>query len=294
MLNATKPSEASARAGLDEIRGFFAKLMAAAAEADDPRLEQAFASVPREAFLAPGPWLIQVTRGKYVATPSADPAYLYQNVVVAHDPARRINNGEPFLHARWIGAVAPQPGETVCQIGAGTGYYTAMLAALVAPGGAVTAFEIDDALADTARAHLAPYENASVVRGDATRLPLPRSDLIYVNAGVVAPPAAWLQALKPQGRIILPWRPADDVALTLLIRRGAGGFAVQPIGQSWFIPCVGASDPAICRKPPSHSEATSARSLWLASERAPDASAVAIYDDVWLSSTELAADSRDD
>ncbi|MBB5047902.1 protein-L-isoaspartate(D-aspartate) O-methyltransferase [Rhodopseudomonas rhenobacensis] len=291
MSKATQRSGAvAAAARLDEIRGFFARLMAATAESDDPRFERAFASVKREAFLSPGPWQIQVTRDKYVATPSDDPAYLCQNVVVAHDPTRRINNGEPFLHARWIGAVAPQPGETVCQIGAGTGYYTAMLAALVAPGGTVTAFEIDDVLADTARRNLAPFKNAAVVSGDATRLPLPRSDVIYVNAGVVAPPAAWLQALNPQGRIILPWRPADDIALTLLIRRVAAGFTVQPIGQSWFIPCVGASDLAICRRPPSHSEAAAARSLWLVRERAPDADAVAIYDEVWFSATELAAD----
>jgi hypothetical protein len=50
---------------------------------------------------------------KYLETPSADPAYLYQNTLVALNADKRINNGEPCLHAAWIGAVAPKPGETV-------------------------------------------------------------------------------------------------------------------------------------------------------------------------------------
>jgi len=47
---------------------------------------------------------------RYLETPSADAAYFYQNNLVALDTDKGINNGEPFLHAGWIGAVAPQPG----------------------------------------------------------------------------------------------------------------------------------------------------------------------------------------
>src|SRR5712671_2759911 len=105
------------RASLDEIRGFYARLMVCASRSRDPRLERIFELVPREAFLPPGPWKIMVGE-KYLETPSADPAYLYQNTLVAIDAAKGINNGEPFLHAAWIGAVAPQPGETVAHVGA--------------------------------------------------------------------------------------------------------------------------------------------------------------------------------
>uniref|UniRef100_UPI0036729C69 hypothetical protein n=1 Tax=Pectobacterium cacticida TaxID=69221 RepID=UPI0036729C69 len=52
---------------------------------------------------------------------------------MALDDAKGINNGEPFLHAMWIGKLALRPGEAVCHIGAGTGYYTAVLARLVSP-----------------------------------------------------------------------------------------------------------------------------------------------------------------
>ncbi|MBS1183039.1 MAG: protein-L-isoaspartate O-methyltransferase [Proteobacteria bacterium] len=274
----------SARASIEEIRGFYAELMAAASLSSDPRLERAFAAVPREAFCARGPWKI-VVNGRYVETPSADPVYLYQNVLIALDDTKGINNGEPSLHAAWLGAVAPQRGDAVTQIGAGTGYYTAILSMLVLPTGTVTAFEIDERLADSARHNLAPYEGVTVIAADATRQPLPRSDVIYVNAGVAAPPADWLRALKPGGRMIFPWRPSEKVALTLLARAESGGFSVTPLMRSWFIPCVGASSEISALKVPrSFAEAQSIRSIRITAERAPDESAIAIYPDVWLSS----------
>ena len=63
---------------LDEIAGFYATLMAAAAKSADPRLERVFKLVPRQAFFPPGPWQI-MTGERYHTTPSADPIYLYQN-----------------------------------------------------------------------------------------------------------------------------------------------------------------------------------------------------------------------
>lgn len=160
--------------------------MAAASRSSDPRLERAFELVPREAFFPPGPWKIMVNL-RYFDTPSADPVYLYQNALVALDADKGINNGEPSLHAAWIGVVAPQRGEAVTHIGAGTGYYSAILSMLVLPTGSVNAFEIDGNLAKKARLNLEPFEGANVVNGDATQKRLPKSDVIYVNAGVAAP-----------------------------------------------------------------------------------------------------------
>jgi protein-L-isoaspartate(D-aspartate) O-methyltransferase len=227
---------------------------------------------------------------RITSRPGADPVYLYQNLLFALDVGKRINNGEPFLHAGWLGSVAPKPGEAVCHIGAGTGYYSAILSVLTLPGGIVRAFEIDETLAHKARDNLGPFENVSVTTGDATKLPLPPSDLIYVNAGVVAPPLSWLRALRPQGRMIFPWRPADTVGLTLMLTRTGATFKVKPLGPSWFIPCVGASSEEECTKIPDNREARSARSAWLTADRKPDGTAVAVYKQMWFSSAEIAAD----
>lgn len=267
---------------LDEVRGFHAKLMAVASGSHDQRLERVFELVPREAFLGPGPWKVWVNR-RYVETPSTNPIYVYQNGLIALDDAKGINNGEPYLHAAWIGAAAPASGEVVVHVGAGTGYYSAILSMLVLPKGRVQAYEIEESLAHRAAYNLDPFEAVSVVHGDATAVELPDCDLIYVNAGVVSPPGAWLRALRPNGRIIFPWCPSSSVSLTLLMTRSESGFAVRPLGPSWFIPCIGASDPAECTKAPSPSQVRSITKAWLTVDRAPDETAVAVCRDVWFS-----------
>lgn len=278
------------RASVTEIRAFYAKMMAAASGLADERFERIFELVPREAFLAPGPWRIMAQNRRYLETPSSDPAYLYQNVVVALDATEGINNGEPFLHAAWIGAIAPMPGETIVQIGAGTGYYTALLSMLVLPKGHVHAFELNPDLARRARQNLEPFECVTVIDGDATKLPLPEADCIYVNAGVLAPPAKWLEALRPGGRMILPWDANETTGLALVVRRTRFAFSVCPLMPAWFIPCVGASDINLRIKAPNSVDAWSIRSVWLTRNRSPDETALAIYKDVWFSS---AADSEE-
>ena len=272
---------------LDDVRSFFASMLAAASGSSDPRLQRIFADVRREAFLPPGPWQIMVDHC-YLTTPSADPIFLYQNVLVALDAARGINNGEPFLHAKWIGKTALQAGESVVHIGAGTGYYTALLAELVRPGGTVTAFELQPTLAAAAKQNLKPYSNVSVITGDAVMEAIPAADLIYVNAGVVAPPLSWMQALKPNGRMILPWRPNSETGLAIMIRRCDDGFEVEPLMHAYFIPCVGASNAATTQKTPSYVDAWRSRSIRLRATTAPDETATAIYADLWFSSRQVA------
>ena len=270
-------------ADTDEIRGFFAKQMFIASRSADPRLERTFELVPREAFLPPGPWKIQI-EASYVDTPSADPAYIYQNVLVALDAGKGINNGEPLLHARWIGAVAPQPGETVTHIGSGTGFYTAILSMLVRPGGRVIGFEAEPSLASAAVRNLEVFENASIIAGSAASSELPPSDVIYVNAGVAAPPEPWLTALRPAGRLIFPWRPSQAIGIAVIVTRVASGFAMRPLMPAYFIPFIGTVD--VCENPliPNHNSAWRARSIHLHRDRQPDDSAIAIYEQVWFSS----------
>lgn len=271
---------------LNDVRKSFAKEMVRVSGSPDPRLEMIFCSVLREGFLPPGPWKLLV-EGRYVETPDSDPVHVYRNSVIALDARKGINNGEPHLHAKWIGAVAPQPGEAVTQIGLGMGYYSAILSLLVQPGGRLTGFEIESDLAETARRNLAGFENVSVITGDAAALELPPSDLIYVSAGVAAPPEQWLAALRLGGRLIFPWRPTAEVALAMLVKRVPAGFEARPLMSSWFIPCAGASSPKGSALAPTPSSARRIRSLHFTRKQAPDENAVAIYAHVWFSSAEV-------
>src|SRR6185503_17380813 len=128
---------------------------AAAARLTTPGLQDAFAAIPREAFLPPGPWLVVGEGQKPQQTPDADPRQVYENVSVAIDPARQLFNGAPAFLARMIDKLALRPGLRVLHIGAGLGYYSAVIAHLVGPTGTAVATEIDEALAGAARSNLA-------------------------------------------------------------------------------------------------------------------------------------------
>lgn len=259
----------------------YAAQIARLAHVRDRRIEEAFAAVPREAFLPPPPWTA-ISMG--VATRTSDIAEIYSNVLVAIDRERGINNGEPALHAEWIDAVAPQPGESVIHVGAGTGYYTAILARLVQPDGRVDAFEYETDLAAQAARNLSAWSNATVHAASAFGRVLPNADIVYVNAGVLAPDVQWLRALNPGGRLIFPWQPHKGWGPALLVTRRESGFSAQSLMTVGFISCSGTTERISISRLPTEADVAAVRSIWIGSERSPDSSAVAVYDDVWFSS----------
>jgi protein-L-isoaspartate(D-aspartate) O-methyltransferase len=186
------------------VRRAYAKQTLAAAGINDPRIQAAFAAVPREDFLGPGPWHIFRIPGSYVPTDDADPVLLYVNEVVGLVPERGINNGQPSLHAMLLAAADIKEGEHVVHVGAGTGYYTAIMASLAGPTGRVTAIEYDTTFAGRARANLAGNPTVRVLEGNGATIPFDGADVIYVNAGVTHPVDTWLDALSDGGRMILP------------------------------------------------------------------------------------------
>ena len=163
----------------------------------------------REPFAGPGPWSVGLGGHPYVQTPDDNPAYLYQNLLVALDRERGINIGEPRWHACWLAACNIKVAETVVQIGAGSGYYTAILAHLVGPDGRVYAYEIDEALAVRASKNLIEQHQVEVRMQSGVAPDLPQADLIYVCAGAAQPSRTWLDALRPGGRLLFPLAPTE-------------------------------------------------------------------------------------
>jgi protein-L-isoaspartate(D-aspartate) O-methyltransferase len=234
-----------------KLRAFFARFVATSAGLQDKRVEQAFATVPREIFLGPSPWFIAVPprpgdpwESKYLPTPDDDPAFAYGNHLIALDPERGINNGEPTLHARCIEALNIQPGETVLHIGAGTGYYSSILAEFVLPSGLVHAFEIDPALAARAATALAGRPGIKLEARSGTAPGLPAADVIYVSAGTAAPSPAWLAALNPGGRLLFPLQPAEKFGAMLLVTKPSDGdtWPACFICRAGFIACQDTQD----------------------------------------------------
>jgi protein-L-isoaspartate(D-aspartate) O-methyltransferase len=238
------------------IRAAYAKqILAAARVVDNTRLEAALSATRREDFLGAGPWWIVRWFGDYVTTPDADPVYLYTNDLVGIVPERRINNGQPSLHAHLIHQASPAVGEHVVHIGTGTGYYTAILAHLVGPSGRVTGIEYEPELAARAKTNFATYPNVDIVEGDGALVSFDTADVIYVNAGCTRPAENWLDRLADGGRLILPMtsdqgfganspeRMASAGAVFRIERRGRDYLAywISPVA---IFPCAGSRDEA--------------------------------------------------
>jgi protein-L-isoaspartate(D-aspartate) O-methyltransferase len=202
---------------------FARHVLAKAGVTDDPALLAAFAGIAREDFLGPPPWFYN-DFSRYRELASNDPMVLYQDMLVALDPTRHVNNGVPSLHAASLNQLQIRPSERVAHLGAGTGYYSAVLAELVGPTGHVLAVEYDPTLAARARHNLRHYANVEVVEGDATLLPDHEVDVIYANFALDHPSAAWIDNLAPGGRLLFPLGvPAlDDAGKPLGVSRMAG------------------------------------------------------------------------
>ena len=121
---------------------------------------------------------------------------------------------------RLMAALALAPGQTACDLGAGNGYHTLMMAAAVAPTGRAIAADLQPKMLALlqARAKAANITNIEVVLSDAndSKLPTAGCDVVLM-ADVyheLSDPAAVLaqlqQVLKPTGTIALVEFRAED------------------------------------------------------------------------------------
>lgn len=227
------------------FRGSYARLITAIAglpAESVTTIVEAYATVPRERFIGPPPWKI-VTATGYVTVPTDNPAFLNQDFAVALLPDKHINNGQPSLHARCFASLQINAGDRIIHVGAGTGYYSAIMAILTGPGGSVIAYELEKPLAAKAAANLLEYPHITVQDCSATQAPLPECDVIYVSAGATSPLDTWLHALRPGGRLLFPLTTANGYGAMLLVKRTAdGSFEAKFVCQAAFIHCFGARD----------------------------------------------------
>ena len=121
------------------------------------RVLEAFRNVPREAFAGTGPWKLRSPHEGFSLpvqqTPDANPKWLYNSVLIVLDEEKRINIGDPVFWARRFVRANVKAGARVLQVGAGVGYYTAILSELAGSKGSVVAYEVEQDLAERAQAN---------------------------------------------------------------------------------------------------------------------------------------------
>jgi protein-L-isoaspartate(D-aspartate) O-methyltransferase len=242
---------------LEDCRRHYAQEIRLTACLRSTQLVEAFARVPREKYLGPGPWrILELARSRFGRPLSffltEDPSDLYHDVLVAIDVARKLNNGQPSALACWIEALHLQAGQRVFHLGCGVGYYTAILAELVGPGGSVAAIEVLPELAARARANLSGYPQVSVQAGDGTDFDPGACDAVLVNAGVTHPDPLWLDRLTESGRIVLPLTTTSAVAglpgVMIRIARLRGGFSAEVVSGVAIYSCTTLRDPEMDRQ----------------------------------------------
>ena len=199
-----------------------------------------FSAPPRTESVRVACQVIEASNGIYYQSEDADPRHVLHGVGVAIDAARMLNNASPLKFAEQMAVVEPRPGETVFHVGAGLGYFSAVLAEMVGPSGRVIAAEIDPVLCERARANLAPWSNVEVV-GDALAAPPPPFDILYSSCGLGTLPPAWLAALKPGGRMVVPLTDAHHHGLVFLLHKsGDGGlWPARMLSFTRHYPCLG-------------------------------------------------------
>ena len=229
-----------------------------------------------EHFVGPGPWRIfsSAHLGDYWTTADANPRHVYHDVLIALDETRGINNGQPSLWAKLYDQLNLSAGANVVHIGAGAGYFSAILAEIVGPRGRVTAIEIDPQLAGRARDNLVPWPQAIVVVADGVAFQEEQpANAIIVNAGVSHIPMTWVDMLSADGgRLLVPLTKSDRWGGFLLIERQteeARRYLAKHVGPTGIIHCIGGRNVAAEERlnaAMAHSRMSDVQSL----RRAPD------------------------
>ena len=151
----------------------------------------------------------------------------------------------PYLEARMLQELAIRNTDTVLEVGAGSGFMAAVLAAKAE---FVYTIEIDPRLAELARSNLegAGVANALVRTGDAAcgweaHAPY---DVIVLSGSMPALPESLLRQLKIGGRLVAVVGEAPAMQLQRVVRKDEATFETTAVLETMLAPLVNAAQPA--------------------------------------------------
>jgi protein-L-isoaspartate(D-aspartate) O-methyltransferase len=178
----------------------------------------------------------KVARHEFVSPQSWGEAYADRPVAIPEQQT----TSQPYMIAAMIEAAQIKPEDRVLEIGAGSGYQTALLAELASQ---VFAVERHASLTETARNTLERlgYRNARMITGDGS-LGFPEAapyDAIVVSAAAPRIPPALTEQLASGGRLVIPVGDSDQQQLQVVMRNADGSTSVRTLEGCRFVPLIG-------------------------------------------------------
>jgi len=148
---------------------------------------------------------------------------------------------QPYIVALMIEAAAIKRGDTVLEIGAGSGYAAAVISRIA---GKVIGIERQHDLVEVARERLARlgYVNVQIVEGDGTRGCPDQApfDAILAAASGSHVPKPLLEQLASGGRLVMPLgEPGGKQKLVRVTKAGDGSLQQSDLGFVRFVPLIG-------------------------------------------------------
>jgi protein-L-isoaspartate(D-aspartate) O-methyltransferase len=147
---------------------------------------------------------------------------------------------QPFIVARMTELLELTPNSRVLEIGAGSGYQTAVLASIA---GKIFAIERIPNLAQQAQERLQKlgFHNVTLRCADGTNgwevyAPF---DGILVAAGSPEKPQPLLEQLKVGGKLVIPIGNDPKTQNLIRVTRTASGFQTEDFGACSFVPLIG-------------------------------------------------------
>lgn len=243
------PLDRFATEGAEERRAMVSAIVAGGALAD-PAWRDAFEEVPRHLFV---PYYYGGVGQSRLWCEDPDPAVRGQWLRGAYTDgplATRIRDGElissssqPSLMARMLDVLEIEDGDTVLEIGAGSGYNAALLAHRLGDA-AVTTVDLDPEITESARRHLAAAgHHPAVVTGDGARGCPERApyDRIIATCTLPSIPWAWPEQCRPGARILAPFATG---LIALRVRETENGPCAEGRflhTSAYFVPLRGAA-----------------------------------------------------
>jgi len=186
----------------------------------DQRVLAAMEAVPRHEFVERQHW---------------PEAYADHPIIIGEQQT----TSQPYIIAAMLQAAEIKFTDRVLEIGAGSGYQTALLAELA---NQVFAVERYPALVESARQVLERlgYHNVAIVAGDGS-LGLPQAapyDAIIVSAAAPRVPPPLIEQLAPEGRMVIPVGDSHQQVLKL-VRKRPEGVTETNLEGCRFVPLIG-------------------------------------------------------